>query len=328
MTRSSPSWSTPPSGAARSSAPPPWRRRRCHDRSTRHGRRAPRDDGAGARRVGTSRRSACRTPSGWSSSESTSLGRSPSPPCSSSSRSTSTVRSATPAGRSHCATRTTTRGPRRSRIALLRGRRTRGDSIGTPWSSPTWPCSPPIAHPTPRRIDSCRTCSAVSHSRAPDSQPRRRRRSPTDSNLPSISVRRGRRPSTTTRSPLTPWNAGRWDDVQAETEAGLRYAREHDIGLVASWACALGATALLFRGDLAGAEALLDEGDARLAAGGVQYGIDWLLRGRALLLEAQGRLGGRAGDAAPRVGSRREPPSIGHARPARPRPRPHRPRSR
>ena len=58
--------------------------------------------------------------------------------------------------------------------------------------------------------------------------------------------------------------------------------------MVASWACALGATALLFRGDLGGAEVLLDEGDARLAAGGVQYGIDWLLRGRALLLEAMG----------------------------------------
>lgn len=87
---------------------------------------------------------------------------------------------------------------------------------------------------------------------------------------------------------LTPWNAGRWDEVHAEIEAGLRYAREHDIGLVASFACGLGATALLFRGDLTGAEVLLDEGDRRLATGGIQYGVDWLLRGRALLLEAQG----------------------------------------
>ena len=87
---------------------------------------------------------------------------------------------------------------------------------------------------------------------------------------------------------LTPWNAGRWDVVQAEIDAGLRYAREHDIGLVASFACGLGATALLYRGDLAGATALLDEGDERLARGGVQYGVDWLLRGRALLFEAQG----------------------------------------
>ena len=77
----------------------------------------------------------------------------------------------------------------------------RGGSIGTPSSSPTWRCSRPIAHRTPRRTDSCRTCSADSHSRAPDSQPRRRRRWPTVSNSPSISVRRGRRPSTTTRSP-------------------------------------------------------------------------------------------------------------------------------
>ena len=87
---------------------------------------------------------------------------------------------------------------------------------------------------------------------------------------------------------LTPWNAGQWDAFHAEIDAGLRYAREHDIGLVASFACGLGATALLYQGDLAAAEALLDEGDARLARGGVQYGVDWLLRGRALLLEAQG----------------------------------------
>ena len=87
---------------------------------------------------------------------------------------------------------------------------------------------------------------------------------------------------------LTPWNAGRWDGVHAEIGAGLRYAREHNIGLVASWACALDATASLFHGDLDAAEAMLDEGDERLATGGIQYGIDWLLRGRALLLEATG----------------------------------------
>ncbi len=91
---------------------------------------------------------------------------------------------------------------------------------------------------------------------------------------------------------LTPWNAGRWDALQAEIEAGLRYAREHDIGLVASFACGLGATGLLYQGNLLGAEALLDEGDARLARGGVQYGVDWLLRGRALLLEARGDAAG------------------------------------
>lgn len=87
---------------------------------------------------------------------------------------------------------------------------------------------------------------------------------------------------------LLPWNQGRWSEVIAEIDAGLRYAREYDIGLAASWACAIGATAHLYRGDVAAAESLLDEGDRRLAAGGVQFGVDWLLRGHALLVETRG----------------------------------------
>ncbi len=53
-------------------------------------------------------------------------------------------------------------------------------------------------------------------------------------------------------------------------------------------ACAIAATAHLFRDERTAAAALLDEGDARLAAGGLQFGADWLLRARALLLEAEG----------------------------------------
>jgi ATP/maltotriose-dependent transcriptional regulator MalT len=87
---------------------------------------------------------------------------------------------------------------------------------------------------------------------------------------------------------LPHWNAGRWDECLAECDAGLRDAREHGIGLGAAWACAIGATAHLFRDELDAAATLLDEGDARLAEGGVQFGVDWLLRARALLFEAQG----------------------------------------
>ena len=103
---------------------------------------------------------------------------------------------------SHCAT--TYDDPWAETLGVLR-RVVGGERAGVPSARRRarrpWRCAPPIAHRTPRRTDSCRTCSAGSHWRAPDAQPRRRRRWPTVSNSPSISVRRGRRPSTTTRSP-------------------------------------------------------------------------------------------------------------------------------
>lgn len=87
---------------------------------------------------------------------------------------------------------------------------------------------------------------------------------------------------------LVHWDAGRWDDLLAETEAGLDFARSNDVALAAGFACAVSAAAHLFqrRPELAGR--LLDEGDELLARGGIQYGADWLVWVRALHLEATG----------------------------------------
>jgi DNA-binding NarL/FixJ family response regulator len=87
---------------------------------------------------------------------------------------------------------------------------------------------------------------------------------------------------------LPHWNAGRWDDVLAECEAGLRYASAHDVSLASGWACAVSGSAHLHRNELDKAEALIADGEARLATAGVQYGIDWLLWARGLLTEVKG----------------------------------------
>ncbi len=84
------------------------------------------------------------------------------------------------------------------------------------------------------------------------------------------------------------WNAGRWDDLLAECEAGLTYGREHGVGLAASWACAMSAAARLYRGERAQGHALVEEGEALLRSGGTQFGVHMLVVARALLLEANG----------------------------------------
>ncbi len=88
---------------------------------------------------------------------------------------------------------------------------------------------------------------------------------------------------------LVHWDAGRWDDLLAEAEAGLDFARTNDIALAAGFACAVSAAAHLFQRRAELAAQLLDEGDQLLARGGIQYGADWLVWVRALQLEASGR---------------------------------------
>jgi DNA-binding CsgD family transcriptional regulator len=87
---------------------------------------------------------------------------------------------------------------------------------------------------------------------------------------------------------LPHWNAAAWDELIAETTAGLRYAADNRIGLIASWACGVTAGAHLHGAELDEAERRLDEGDGYIARGGVQYGIEYLTWGRAVLLEARG----------------------------------------
>ena len=87
---------------------------------------------------------------------------------------------------------------------------------------------------------------------------------------------------------LAHWDFARWDELLAECEAGLRFARTHDIALAAGFACAAGAAAHLFQQRPDDAVKLLDEGDAFIARGGIQYGADWLAWIRALHMEATG----------------------------------------
>ncbi len=87
---------------------------------------------------------------------------------------------------------------------------------------------------------------------------------------------------------LAQWDAGAWDDLLAEVDAGIAYGADKGSTIAQVWAYAVAARVHLHRGDRDAASAALDRGDAVLAAGGLQYGIDWFVLSRALLLEATG----------------------------------------
>ncbi len=87
---------------------------------------------------------------------------------------------------------------------------------------------------------------------------------------------------------LAQWDTGAWDDLLAEVDAGVAYGADKGSTIAQVWAYAVAARVHLHRGDRDGARAALDRGDEVLAAGGLQYGIDWFVLSRALLLEAAG----------------------------------------
>ncbi len=87
---------------------------------------------------------------------------------------------------------------------------------------------------------------------------------------------------------LALWDAGEWDDLLAEVDAGIAFGAEKGSTIAQVWAYAVAGRVHLHRGQLDAARDAFDRGDAVLAAGGLQYGIDWLLLGRSLLLEATG----------------------------------------
>jgi DNA-binding CsgD family transcriptional regulator len=88
---------------------------------------------------------------------------------------------------------------------------------------------------------------------------------------------------------LAHWDAGRWDDLLAEVNAGIVFSDEQRSSIGEVWAFAVAGRVHLYRGDLDAAGAMLDRGDVLLAEGGPQLGADWLALSRALLLEAQAR---------------------------------------
>ena len=84
---------------------------------------------------------------------------------------------------------------------------------------------------------------------------------------------------------LAHWTNGDLDDLLVECEAGLRCAADHDAWLAAPWAYAVAAAAHLFQGRVEEAGRLLDRGEEVMAAGGSQFGLEWLLWIRALQVE-------------------------------------------
>jgi DNA-binding CsgD family transcriptional regulator len=88
---------------------------------------------------------------------------------------------------------------------------------------------------------------------------------------------------------LAHWDSGAWDDLFAEVDAGVELGEEQSSSIAQVWAYAIVGRVQLYRSDLAGAEATLDDGDALLANAGPQIGVDWLAHSRALLLDAQGK---------------------------------------
>jgi DNA-binding CsgD family transcriptional regulator/tetratricopeptide (TPR) repeat protein len=84
------------------------------------------------------------------------------------------------------------------------------------------------------------------------------------------------------------WDVGRWDDALAETEAAVAASEAAGSTFFRVFGAALRGLVLVHRGALAEAEAELSVGDALLAEAGLQFGVDWLLLARALLLEQQG----------------------------------------
>jgi ATP/maltotriose-dependent transcriptional regulator MalT len=85
------------------------------------------------------------------------------------------------------------------------------------------------------------------------------------------------------------WDAGNWDDLLAEVDAGLTHSEEQASTIGQVWAYATAGRVHVHRGELATASSLVDRGERMLAEHGPQFGADWLALTQALLLEAQGR---------------------------------------
>lgn len=83
--------------------------------------------------------------------------------------------------------------------------------------------------------------------------------------------------------------AGAWDDCEAELETGLSVAEEIENrrGILAAHSL-LGLVAL-HRDDLSRAEDHIVRSEQQFAADGPDFGAEWMLLGRALLTDAQGR---------------------------------------
>jgi len=85
------------------------------------------------------------------------------------------------------------------------------------------------------------------------------------------------------------WDRGEWDDLLTEIEAGVTHSEERSFSIGQAWAYGVAGRVHVHRGELDRAVEVLDRGDRLVAERGAQFGVDWIVLARALLLEAQGR---------------------------------------
>lgn len=88
---------------------------------------------------------------------------------------------------------------------------------------------------------------------------------------------------------LGQWDRGEWDDLLTEIDAGVTHSEERAFSIGSAWAYGVAGRVHVHRGELDKAAAQLDKGDALVTERGAQFGVDWMVLARALLLEAQGR---------------------------------------
>ncbi|MGQ0805250.1 MAG: helix-turn-helix transcriptional regulator [Actinomycetota bacterium] len=88
---------------------------------------------------------------------------------------------------------------------------------------------------------------------------------------------------------LAHWDRGEWDDLLTEIDAGLSHSEERAFSIGQAWAYGVAGRVRVHRGELDQATQLLDDGDKLIAERGAQFGVDWIVLARALLLETQGR---------------------------------------
>ena len=85
------------------------------------------------------------------------------------------------------------------------------------------------------------------------------------------------------------WDRGEWDDLLTEIDAGVTQNDERAFSIGQAWAYGVSGRVLVHRGELERATVVLDRGDQLIAERGAQFGVDWIVLARSLLLEAQGR---------------------------------------
>ncbi|HUF83144.1 MAG TPA: LuxR C-terminal-related transcriptional regulator, partial [Acidimicrobiia bacterium] len=88
---------------------------------------------------------------------------------------------------------------------------------------------------------------------------------------------------------LAHWDRGEWDDLLTEIDAGLSHSEERAFSIGQAWAYGTAGRVYVHRGQLDKAVDVLDKGDQLVAERGAQFGVDWIVLARALLLETQGR---------------------------------------